>query len=154
MKVRINGVPLEMLNMDQITLIDQIEVHEKKKMSKSLNKFATTLWTISGTFFAKSSVLASGSFYQEMQPLYYVFQDIALGLGGLALIAGLIMLVFKKRWGITTIKVMGLVIGGVFLIPSAIMLLAILGISLNEALYSALENIRGDAAGTKAVFKP
>jgi hypothetical protein len=152
MKVRINGVPLEMYRFEVSEATSKELISQKAVIHPGLKKMAITLWTISGTFFAKSSVLAAGSFYQEMQPLYYVFQDIALGLGGLALIAGLIMLVFKKRWGIATIKVMGLVIGGVFLIPSAIMLLAILGISLNDALYNALENIR--ATDAKAVFNP
>jgi hypothetical protein len=149
MNVRINGQPLECLptvNEDGILVL-------RNGINPKLKKIAITLWTVSGSLFTKSVAAASnGSFYERMQPLYHVLQEFALGLGGLALLTGIIMLAFKKRWGKSTLKVTSFVIGGVFLIPSAMLLLAIIGIMLNDAMYEAFKGIR-EADEIRGVFK-
>lgn len=112
------------------------------KRSNKLRHFAITLWTTSGILSAYSTAHAE-SFYETMKPLEYTFQDIALGLGILSALAGFILLGIKKKWGATTLKTTALVVGGVFLVPSILMLIGIVGTLLNEALTTAFENIRG-----------
>lgn len=111
------------------------------KKSNKLKNFAITLWTSTSLLLAKP--VHAETFYESMQPLTYVFQDIALGLGILFALSGFILLGVKKRWGAVTLKTTGLVVGGVFLVPSALMLFGIVGTLLNEALTEAFENIRG-----------
>lgn len=112
------------------------------KKSNKIRNFALTLWTTSGILSAFSTANAE-SFYETMKPLEFTFQDIALGLGILSALAGFILLGIKKRWGVTTLKTTALVVGGVFLVPSALMLIGIVGTLLNDALTVAFENIRG-----------
>jgi hypothetical protein len=138
MIVKINGVPLEMY--PRICDIDEVIV-VKKGVNTNLKKIAVTLWTVSAAMLVKSKAYADG-FYEEIQPLFYVFQEMALGIGALAIIAGLVLLVFKKRWGQITLKTTAFIVGGVFLVPSVLMLLAIIGTYLNDALYEALQNVR------------
>jgi membrane-associated PAP2 superfamily phosphatase len=111
------------------------------KKSNKLKKFALTLWTTSGLMFAKTT--QAETFYENMQPLTYTFQDIALGLGILSALAGFILLGVKKRWGAATLKTTALVVGGVFLVPSLLMLVAIVGTMLNEAFVEAFQDVRG-----------
>ncbi|KPH76056.1 hypothetical protein [Oceanobacillus caeni] len=110
------------------------------KKSNELRKFAITLWTSTGVLFTQK--VHAQSFYESMSPLTDVFQDIALGLGILFALAGFILLGFKRRWGTTTLKTTALVVGGVFLVPSLLMLVGIVGTLLNEALVEAFQNVR------------
>jgi hypothetical protein len=111
-----------------------------------LKKMAISLWTLSASFMVKSTALAadttSSSLWIQMKPLIYFFQDMAMVFGVLAIIAGLILLVVKKRWGVTTLKVSAFVVLGIFLVPSAVLLLAILGMFLDDSLTSVLNGIR------------
>ncbi|MRG87025.1 hypothetical protein [Salinibacillus xinjiangensis] len=109
--------------------------------SNKLKNFAIALWTSSGALLAKT--VHAESFYENMQPLTWTFQEIALGLGILFGLAGFILLGVKKRWGETTLKTTALVVGGVFLVPSILMLIGIVGTLLNDALIEAFEDIRG-----------
>ncbi|RDW16509.1 hypothetical protein CWR48_15800 [Oceanobacillus arenosus] len=108
--------------------------------SNKIKKFAMMVWTASGVLFAQS--VHAESFYESMRPLTHVFQDIALGLGILFALAGFILLGFKRRMGTTTLKTTAMVVGGVFLVPSLLMLVAIVGTLLNEALTEAFQNVR------------
>ncbi|MGJ9460145.1 hypothetical protein [Oceanobacillus sp. CF4.6] len=108
--------------------------------SNKLKAFALTLWTTSGLLFTQKA--HAESFYESMQPLTHVFQDIALGLGILFALSGFILLGFKKRAGTATLKTTALVVGGVFLVPSILMLVAIVGTMLNEALVEAFQGVR------------
>ncbi|WP_068672262.1 hypothetical protein [Oceanobacillus sp. Castelsardo] len=110
--------------------------------SNKLKKFALTLWTASGVFASNKAHAETESFYESMRPLTHVFQDIALGLGILFALTGFILLGFRRRWGETTLKTTGFVVVGVFLVPSLLMLVAIVGTLLNEALTDAFENVR------------
>lgn len=117
------------------------------KFSKTINPktklIATALWTMSATIGAGTSASAAGgSFFESMQPLNFVFQDIALGLGSLALIAGFVLLFIKRRWGTVTLKITAVVVGGVCLAPALLLLIAIVGTMMNDALWEAFQNIR------------
>lgn len=110
------------------------------KRSNKLRAFAFTLWTTSGLLF--SQTVHADTFYESMQPLTHTFQDIALGLGILFALTGFILLGFRRRWGEATLKTTALIVGGVFLVPSLLMLIAIVGTMLNEALTDAFQNVR------------
>src|SRR5690625_1970020 len=110
------------------------------KRSNKLKVFALTLWTSSGILVTQT--VHADTFYENMQPLTYTFQDIALGLGILFALAGFILLGFRRRWGEATLKTTALVVGGVFLVPSMLMLIAIVGTMLNDALTDASQNVR------------
>jgi len=118
-------------------IMDEMVVVQK---SNKLKKFALTLWTTSSILFAQK--VHAETFYDSMKPLTHVFQDIALGLGILFALTGFILLGFKRRWGETTLKTTGFVVVGVFLVPSLLMLVAIVGTLLNEALTEAFQNVR------------
>ncbi|MYL45078.1 hypothetical protein GLV94_05435 [Virgibacillus halodenitrificans] len=111
------------------------------RKSNKLKRFALALWTTSGMLLTKP--VHAESFYESMQPLTHVFQDIALGLGILAALSGFILLGIKKRWGSATLKTTAFVVGGVFLVPSLLMLIGIIGTLLDGALTEAFESIRG-----------
>lgn len=110
------------------------------KKSNKLRSFAIGLWTISGM--AITQTVHAQSFYDSMRPLTEVFQDIALGMGILFALAGFILLGFKRRAGTATLKTTAMVVGGVFLVPSILMLVAIIGTMLNEALVEAFQGVR------------
>lgn len=119
---------------------DQQDDYVIVKRSNKLKYFALTLWTTSGVLVTQT--VHADSFYDNMQPLTHTFQDIALGLGILFALAGFILLGFRKRWGEATLKTTALVVGGVFLVPSLLMLVAIVGTMLNEALTDAFQSVR------------
>jgi hypothetical protein len=142
MIVRINDVPLEMY--PKLSESDQVIV-VKKGINPKLKKIAITLWTISGIMMVKTRTYAAGELWTELKPLLYFFQDFAMFFGTLAIIAGLILLGVKKRWGTKTLKITGFIVAGVFLAPSIILLCAILGIVLDDALTNVLQNIRDES---------
>ncbi len=111
------------------------------KKSNKLKAFALSLWTGSGILFANQHAHA-GSFYDSMKPLTETFQDIALGMAIIFSLAGFILLGFRRRWGETTLKTTAVVVIGVFLVPSILMLIAIVGTMLNDALGDAFHSVR------------
>jgi hypothetical protein len=136
MIVRLNGqffFEIGSIPQDEIFVI-------KKGINPKLKKMAATLWTLSGTMFMKSA--QASSLWDGMQPLIYLAQDIAMFTGTLAIIAGFIILAFRKRIGVRVIKLAGVIVAGTFLAPAAILLFAIVGIQLNDALTEALNNMR------------
>lgn len=136
MIVKLNGN--YWFDTDENTMDEMVVIQRSDK----LKKFALTLWTASGLFASSKAHAETKSFYDSMAPLTHVFQDIALGLGILFALTGFILLGFRKRWGEKTLKTTGLVVVGVFLVPSLLMLVAIVGTMLNEALTDAFESVR------------
>ncbi|WP_134682583.1 hypothetical protein [Brevibacillus migulae] len=138
MVVRINGVPLrERAPFDEVPTIKW-----RKTIHPKMKQIAITLWTLSGTILANEHVQAVGSIAKEMKPLTDLFQELAMGLGALALIAGFAMFGFNKRLGKVTIMRTALIILAIFLCPSAILLLAIIGRYMNDAMWNVLQNIK------------
>jgi hypothetical protein len=146
MIVKLNGQYLMTVGEEKPYSNDGETIVIGKGVNSKLKKMAITFWTLSASFMMKSSALAadvsSSSLWVQMKPLMYFFQDMAMVFGVLAIIAGLILLVVKKRWGVTTLKVSAFVVLGVFLVPSAVLLLAILGMFLDDSLTSVLNGIR------------
>jgi hypothetical protein len=142
MIIKINGSvieekPLEIINLEQF-------LPKNKKEMKKLKKLSTWLWSVSGSLFANSHAFAAGtntSLWSQMQPLWSIFQDIALTIGGLALFIGIITFMFKRNLGKSIVMTAIIAVGGCFLVPSALMLLAIVGHMLNESLMHVFQNM-------------
>lgn len=106
-----------------------------------LKQIAITLWISSGII-TSTHVNAQESVWKQMKPVFGVFQDMAMVLGAIAIIVGLIIMIFRKNIGWRVASTAGLVILGCFLVPSLVMLVAIIGGSLNDILSSAFENMQ------------
>jgi hypothetical protein len=146
MIVKVNGQYLMTVGEKNCPVKEEEVIVIGRGFNYKLKKMAISLWTLSASFMVKSTALAaeatSSSLWIQMKPLIYFFQDMAMVFGVLAIIAGLILLVVKKRWGVTTLKVSAFVVLGIFLVPSAVLLLAILGMFLDDSLTSVLNGIR------------
>lgn len=151
MIVRINGI--ELLDRTPLLLDDVVESYTKKDIKK-LKKLAVWLWGISGTLMSQSPALAAGktnNLWVEMKPIFGLFQEIGMVIGAFAIIGGLIIMIFKKRLATQIIGTAAIVVGGVFLVPSAIMLIAIIGGMMNDALTAVFSNL--DLGGSVKVSK-
>jgi hypothetical protein len=142
MIVRINGVSINEFtgNKKLNDVVEKVRLSWKPK-NKKLRQLATFLWVTSASMFAKSTQ-AAPSIWSEMQPVFGVFQDIAMILGALAILTGLIIMVFKKNVGVQVITTAGMVVLGCFLVPAAVMLVAIVGGLLNGALTNVFNNFQ------------
>jgi hypothetical protein len=139
MMIKINGMPLAATVNQQIEMNPSVgEVVVAKWGNKKLKQMAISLWTLSGVMLSRA---AEAGFYEQMKPLLQVFQEMALGFGSLAIIAGLVLMVVKKRWGTLTLQMTAVVVLGIFLAPSILMLIAIVGTYLNDGLYQAFKEV-------------
>lgn len=116
------------------------EAKETVKDNKKLRSLVIPVWTIAGSLVTKP--VHAASFYEQIQPLIHEFQNMALGLGVLGIIAGLGLLAVQKRWGTLTLKTTCFIVGGVFLAPAAVMLFGIIATTLNEALMEAFKSVQ------------
>lgn len=150
MIVKINGVKQipsvglkQRMNLDKY--IEPEVLVTKKKFN--LKKLAVTLWTTSGIFFAKHAAFAAGqgasriNLWDQLFPVFDIFQQLGMVIGAFALIAGLSVMFVKKRVGMGIIMTSAMVIAGVFLVPSAVMLIAIIGSMLNDTLVDVFNNL-------------
>jgi hypothetical protein len=104
-----------------------------------LKVLSISCWITSGILLT-SPASAKTSVWNEMQPVFGVFQDLAMVLGAIAIIVGLTIMMFKKNTGWKIASTAGLVVLGVFLVPAVIMLVAIIGGMLNDILQEAFMN--------------
>lgn len=146
MIIRINGVELEQYPSINSKSVDEIvKKSYKKKDIKKLQKLSVWLWTVSGTMLAQGQAFAAttgtNNLWMEMKPIFGLFQEIGMVLGAFAIIGGLIVMIFKKRTATKIIGTAAIAVGGVFLVPSAIMLIAIIGSMMNDALTSVFSNL-------------
>lgn len=154
--VRINGKQLcytSNLKVPDMSEIKEALIEASKEgmkvlvtpLTKSKKTFVVSLWSVSGVMLSQMKIYAapakssSPSMWKEILPVFGVFQEIAMIVGALSIITGLIVMVFKKKLGWTIISTAGLVILGCFLVPSAVMLVAIIGKLLNGALENAFD---------------
>ncbi|MED3792354.1 hypothetical protein P4571_07855 [Niallia alba] len=143
MIIRINGVKIPQTPRYDIMDFTPY-VPKNKKEAKNMKKLATWLWGISGVMFTQSKALAAGNsttIWQSIQPMWSVFQDIALTLGSIGVFCGLIVFLFKRNVGKQVVITSVLVAGGCFLVPAAMMLVAIIGHMLNDVLSDAFANM-------------
>lgn len=149
MIVKINGVAqIPSVGLKQRMKLDKYVEPEVlvKKRKVDLKKLAVTLWTTSGVMFAKHAVFAATegqriNLWQQLFPVFDIFQQLGMVIGAFALIAGLSVMFVKKRVGMGIIMTSAIVIAGVFLVPSAVMLIAIIGSMLNDTLVDVFNNL-------------
>lgn len=140
MIVRINGV--ELADNTPVIMEEFVKENYTKKDIKKLKKLSVFLWSISGTMLSQTSTFAaSNNLWVEMKPIFGLFQELSMVLGALAIIGGLIVMIFKKRVATKIIGTAAIAVGGVFLVPSVIMLIAIIGNMMNDALTSVFTNM-------------
>lgn len=141
MIIRINGVTLPEYS-PQLFETSVIENYSKKDI-KVLKKLVPWLWTVAGTMMIQSPAFAAGTgdLWTGMKPVFALFQEIGMVLGAFAIIGGLIIMIFKKKLATRIIGTAAIAVAGVFLVPSAIMLLAIVGSMLNDALSTVFSGL-------------
>jgi hypothetical protein len=133
MIIRINGEiiqkPLELVDFESF-------LPKNKQEMKKFRKLAVWLWGVSGTMLVNNHAFAAGSqsMWIKMQPLWATFQQIAMVVGGIALFVGILTFVFKRSLGKSIITTAIVVVAGCFLVPSAIMLIGIVGQMMNDVL--------------------
>lgn len=159
MIIRINGIKLQRNVIRPVDVIEFIEETGMKKTKKrDLKKLYTFAWSMSGLLFAKASALAAPvtanaatkvDLWTSLLPVFGLFQQMAMVLGAFAIIGALIMMIFKKRVGIQTLGTIAIAISGVFLVPAAMMLLAIIGNLINDTLIDAFRTINVNGGGVK-----
>lgn len=151
MIVRINGVALP--DASSRIIEDFVVESYNKKDIKKLKKLSVWLWSISGTMMVQSPTLAAGTsnLWIQMKPVFGIFQEIGMVLGAFAIISGLIVMIFKRRLATKIISTAAVVVGGVFLVPSIIMLIAIIGSMMNDALTAVFSTL--DFGGSVKVGK-
>jgi len=148
MIIKINGVVIE----ENRTLVSNqfenyVADNYKKRDIKKLKKLSVWLWSISGTMLAQTPTFAAevathtSNLWLEMKPIFSLFQEIGMVLGAFAIIGALIVMIFKKRTATKIIGTAAIAVGGVFLVPSAIMLIAIIGNMMNDALTAVFSNM-------------
>lgn len=108
-------------------------------LTKKKGLINISLYSITGIQLISQMIQVKPSMWKEIMPVFSVFQEIAMVVGALAIITGLIVMVFKRKIGWTIISTAGLVVLGCYLVPSAVMLVAIIGKLLNGALSNAFE---------------
>ncbi|AXY83051.1 hypothetical protein vBBak6_091 [Bacillus phage v_B-Bak6] len=154
MIIKINGVAqIPSVGLKQRMKLEKYVEPEVlvKKRKVDLKKIATTLWTASGVFFAKHAAFAAANgaqkinLWEQLFPVFDIFQQLGMVFGAFALIAGLSVMFVKKRVGMGIIMTSAVVIAGVFLVPSAVMLIAIIGSMLNDTLVDVFNglNVKG-----------
>src|SRR5690606_10849357 len=142
MIVKINGNPINGISPVKLSEIIEEIPKLSNKERKQMRKLAVLLWGVSGSFFAKSRAFAEGTdrIWIQMQPIWTVFQDIAMTIGAIALFIGLISFVFKRQLGKKIIVTTAIAIGGCFLVPATLMLISIIGSMINSVLLDVFQN--------------
>lgn len=142
MIIRINGTVLEQKPLELVDF--EPFLPKNKQEMKKFKKLATWLWGISGTMLVNNHAFAASngqSMWTQFQPLWNTFQEIAMVIGGLALFVGIITFVFKRSLGKSIMMTAAVVVGGCFLVPSAIMIIGIIGQMMNHVLVGVFEQM-------------
>lgn len=82
----------------------------------------------------------STGLWESILPVFRVFQDVAMVVGAIAIFGGLILMLFKKTSGKKFVMNCMMIMAGCFVVPAAIMLLAIIGGMINDALIDVFRN--------------
>lgn len=141
MIIKINGKVLEQKPLEIIDF--EPFLPKNKQEMKKMKKLSTWLWSVAGVMLANSHAYAatSQSMWEQMQPLWAVFQDLAMTIGGIAIFVGILTFYFKRSLGKQVIMSAAIAIAGCFLVPSVIMLIAIIGQTMNHVLVNVFSNM-------------
>ncbi|MBY0053004.1 hypothetical protein H7K32_15240 [Brevibacillus agri] len=137
MIVKINGVPLQRQSQELKVVV---------RPNPKLRRLAITLWSVAGSL-ATSPVFAdSGSMsavlklWGSFDPMFGTIQGLALVIGTLGLLAGIVIVIFQRRIGRMTLMTAGGMILGTALVPSLVLLLYFLGAMLNDAVQAGIRS--------------
>ncbi|ELK39012.1 hypothetical protein RI662_10855 [Brevibacillus agri] len=137
MIVKINGVPLQRQPQELKVVV---------RPNPKLRRLAITLWSVAGSL-ATSRVFAdSGSMsavlklWGSFDPMFGTIQGLALVIGTLGLLAGIVIVIFQRRIGRMTLMTAGGMILGTALVPSLVLLLYFLGAMLNDAVQAGIRS--------------
>lgn len=137
MIVKINGVPLQRQPKELKVVV---------RPNPKLRRLAITLWSVAGSL-ATSPVFAdSGSMsavlklWGSFDPMFGTIQGLALVIGTLGLLAGIVIVIFQRRIGRMTLMTAGGMILGTALVPSLVLLLYFLGAMLNDAVQAGIRS--------------
>jgi len=138
MIVRINGVPLT----STIGTKQEAVVLPNPK----LRQLATTLWTVAGAMLTTPALADTGSMasvlklWGSFSPMFGTIQGLALVIGTLGLLVGIVIVIFQRRVGRMTLMTAGGIILGTALVPSMVLLLYFLGAMLNDAVQAGIRS--------------
>jgi len=137
MIIKINGVPLTTAGINQ-----QVAIRRNPK----LQRLAITLWTFAGSLLTAPALANSGSMesvltlWGSFSPMFGTIQGLALVIGTLGLLAGIVIVIFQRRVGRMTLMTAGGIILGTALVPSMVLLLYFLGAMLNDAIQAGIRS--------------
>jgi|GEM_PF-1146094 len=139
MIVRINGEPLApAAGCERVVVV---------KPNPKLRQLAITLWTVAGSMMTAAPAAAdSGSMasvlkmWSSFSPMFGTLQGLALVIGTLGLLAGIVIVIFQRRFGRMTLMTAGGIILGTALVPSMVLLLYFLGAMLNDAIQAGIQS--------------
>jgi len=139
MIVRINGVPLApAAGYERVVVV---------KPNPKLSQLAITLWTVAGSLMTAAPAAAdNGSMasvlkmWGSFSPMFGTLQGLALVIGTLGLLAGIVIVIFQRRFGRITLMTAGGIILGTALVPSMVLLLYFLGAMLNDAIQAGIQS--------------
>jgi len=139
MIVRINGVPLvPAAGCERVVVV---------KPNPKLSQLAITLWTVAGSLMTAAPAAAdNGSMasvlkmWGSFSPMFGTLQGLALVIGTLGLLAGIVIVIFQRRFGRITLMTAGGIILGTALVPSMVLLLYFLGAMLNDAIQAGIQS--------------
>ncbi|WP_035295101.1 hypothetical protein [Brevibacillus thermoruber] len=138
MIVRINGVPLtSTIGTKQPAVV---------LPNPKLRQLATTLWTVAGAMLTTPALADTGSMasvlklWGSFSPMFGTIQGLALVIGTLGLLVGIVIVIFQRRVGRMTLMTAGGIILGTALVPSMVLLLYFLGAMLNDAVQAGIRS--------------
>ncbi|TRY23695.1 hypothetical protein FOI68_20765 [Brevibacillus sp. LEMMJ03] len=138
MIVRINGVPLtSTIGTKQAAVV---------LPNPKLRQLATTLWTVAGAMLTTPALADTGSMasvlklWGSFSPMFGTIQGLALVIGTLGLLVGIVIVIFQRRVGRMTLMTAGGIILGTALVPSMVLLLYFLGAMLNDAVQAGIRS--------------
>jgi len=138
MIVRINGEPLALAaECERVVVV---------KPNPKLRQLAITLWTVAGSLMTAPAAADNGSMtsvlkmWSSFSPMFGTLQGLALVIGTLGLLAGIVIVIFQRRFGRITLMTAGGIILGTALVPSMVLLLYFLGAMLNDAIQAGIQS--------------
>ncbi len=152
MIVKINGMALSMRDIPT-TLPQPIPV-TGFKINPNLKRMALTLWSFSGILLTGGHASAAGmdsvlKVWNAFSPFFGTVQGFAMVTGTIGILAGLIILGFKRHFGKMTIFTSGIIIIGTALVPAMVLLIFFLGTIMNDAIAEAINGISATPAGVR-----
>lgn len=142
--IRINGNIINQTKQHNIQIENEFNYVLKKS---KLKRIAITMFIASCSLYSKIAFAASNTtiqkftIWQSLQPVYDIFADLAMSIGSLGIIIGLVTAIFNKRLGIKVALTTTWAILGCFLVPSGVTLVAIVGHLINDTLIDAFNHI-------------